>query len=361
MKTLHTPAPAASRAASRGMSLVELLVAITIGMLIVTAMSLLFANSSRSRSETERSSVNIENGRYAMDLLRGELQLAGYFAEFDPREKLTSAMLTAAVPDPCATTVAALNASMALHIQGYDTMAASTLSCLTDVKVGTDAFVVRRASGCTAVPLAAGCTNLQANAPAFQASSCGNATELGNSDVNVHYRLNTDLSQLTLRKRNCTTVADTRRYLVRIYYVANNDRAGDGIPTLKVAELGAGGFSASSLVQGVENLQLEYGLDTDENGDADVYTSNPGLYLGCTTASSPSCVGHWASVVSVKAFVLSRSIDQSPGYVDTNTYVLGRKFNGDANSFSSLEAGYKRKVFQEVIRLQNPAGRRATS
>jgi type IV pilus assembly protein PilW len=359
MKTHHTPAPGASRAASRGMSLVELLVAITIGMLIVAAMSLLFANSSRSRSETERSSRNIENGRYAMDTLRGELQMAGYFAEFDPRQKLTPAVLAAAVPDPCATAVTDLNAAMALHVQGYDNVAASTLSCLHDVKVGTDVVVVRRAAGCTIG--SAGCTGLAAGAPAFQASSCGNATELGNSDVTVHYRLNTDTSVMTLTKRDCTTVADQRRYLVRIYYVGNNDRAGDGIPTLKVAELGAGGFAASSLVQGVENLQIEYGLDTDGNGDANIYTSDPGLYLTCSTTTSPSCVGQWASVVSVKAFVLSRSIDPSPGYTDTNTYVLGRRFNGDPNTFSSLAAGYKRKVFQEVIRLQNPAGRRATS
>ncbi len=359
MKTLHTRFPVAARGASRGMSLVELLVAITIGMLIVTAMSLLFANSSRSRSETERSSRNIENGRYAMDLLRGELQVAGYFAEFDPREKLTTAVLAAAVPDACATAVADLNAAVGLHIQGYDNMATGTLSCLTDVKVGTDAFVVRRAGGCTTG--STGCAALAAGAPAFQASSCGNATELGNSAVTVHYRLNTDTSALTLHKRNCTTVADTRRYLVRIYYVANNDRAGDGIPTLKYAELGAGGFASSSLVQGVENLQIEYGLDTDGNGDADLYTSDPGLYATCSTTTSPSCVGQWASVVSVKAFVLSRSIDQSPGYTDANTYVLGRKFNGDPNTFGSLAAGYKRKVFQEVIRLQNPAGRRATS
>ena len=354
----------APRASSRGMSLMELLVAIAIGTLIMTAMALLFANSSRSRNETERSSRNIENGRYAMETIRGELQHAGYFAEFDPRELLTAPVLTAAVPDPCATTLAALRAAMGLHVQGYDNISSSTLSCLTDVKPGTDAFVVRRAGGC--VVGAAGCTGLAAGAVAFQASSCGDATELANADPANHFRLDTDLDELTLRKRGCTstppvnTPADTRRYLLRIYYVANNDRSGDGIPTLKVAELGAGSFAATSLVQGVENLQLEYGLDTDGNGDANVYTSNPSLYLGCTTATTPSCVSHWASVVSVKAFVLSRSIDASPGHNDTNTYVLGRTFAGTPNTLSGLPAAYKRKVFQEVVRLQNPAGRRAS-
>ena len=81
-RALITGSP--SRPASRGMSLVELLVAIGIGTLIVAAMALLFANNSRSRSETERASRKIENGRYAVEVLRGELYHAGYLAEFDP-------------------------------------------------------------------------------------------------------------------------------------------------------------------------------------------------------------------------------------------------------------------------------------
>ncbi len=55
----------AARRPNLGMSLVELLVAISIGMLVVAAMALLFASNSRSRSETERTGFNIENGRYA--------------------------------------------------------------------------------------------------------------------------------------------------------------------------------------------------------------------------------------------------------------------------------------------------------
>jgi type IV pilus assembly protein PilW len=346
---------------SRGMSLVELLVAIGIGTLIVAAMALLFANNSRSRSETERSSRKIENGRFAMEVLRGDLYHAGYLAELDTAG--LAATLPTTKPDPCATDLASLRAALGVHIQGYDNIAASTLSCLTDVKVGTDAVVMRRASGCTVMnPAQAGCTALAAGAPAFQASSCNNAMELGSGVVTSKYKLDTDTGALTLTRRNCADPAPTRRYVLRIYYVANNDKPGDGIPTLKYAELGAGGFSASSLVQGVENLQIEYGLDTTVggDGDADIYTANPDLYLGCNAGTVPTCVGHWVSVVSAKVFLLSRNVDAIGGYTDTNKYVLGRKADGSPNQYTSLPAGYKRKVFQEVVRLQNPSGRRAT-
>jgi type IV pilus assembly protein PilW len=345
------------------MSIVELLVAIGIGTLIVAAMALLFANNSRSRGETERASHNIENGRFALESLRNELFHAGYFAEFDP----TGLPLPAAKPDPCNTTLGvAFRAAMALHVQGYDNIAASTLSCLTDVKAGTDAFVVRRASGCAVGT--AGCTGLAAGAPAFQASSCSAPAELGSGAVANYYRLDTDLGNLTLHKRNCMPVppgdvAEIRRYVLRIYYVANNDKAGDGVPTLKYRELSASaGVMAFgtplSLVQGVEQLQVEYGLDTTGDGDADVYTAAPDLYLGCAAAT---CVGHWASVVSAKVFVLSRSIDASPGHNDTKSYVLGNKADGTANSFAASGDAYKRRVFQEVVRLQNPSGRRGSS
>jgi type IV pilus assembly protein PilW len=344
------------RPASRGLSLVELLVAIGIGTLIVAAMALLFANNSRSRSETEKASRKIENGRYAMEVLRGELSHAGYFAEFDPTPLTLPATLPTTKPDPCVTDLPTLRTALGVHIQGYDNMAASTLSCVNDVKVGTDAVVIRRASGC--VVGSANCTALSAGAPVFQASSCNNAMELGSGVVSDKFKLDTDPTALTLTKRNCTTAADALRYVLRIYYVANNDVAGDGIPTLKFTELRAGGFSATSLVQGVENLQLEYGLDTDGNGDANLYTANPDLYLGCTAASTPTCVGHWVSVVSAKVFMLSRNVDAVAGYTDTNKYILGRKANGDPNEYASLPAGYKRKVFQEVVRLQNPSGRK---
>lgn len=343
------------------MSLVELMVAIAIGALIVTAMAILFANNSRSRGETERASRQIENGRYALEVLRGELFHAGYLAEFDPRLGTPSGLvLPNAMPDPCAFDLASNQTAMGVYIQGIDNIAAGTLGCLSDVKVGTDVVVIRRAGNCTvANPAQPGCTGVAAGAMAFQASSCNSPTELGSVNATDRFRLNTNLASLTLKKRNCTDTAEIHRYIVRIYYVANNDKAGDGIPTLKVRELGAGTFlTAASLVQGVENLQMEYGLDTDGNGDADVYTADPSLYLGCNDTTTPTCVGHWTSVVSAKAFVLSRGIEPSPDHADAKTYILGRKADGQPNQFSGLEARYKRRVFQEVVRLHNPSGRR---
>lgn len=333
----------------RGMTLVEVMVGITIGMLIVAAMAILFANNSRSRAETERSSQKIENGRYALDLISTDLQHAGFFGELDPR----AITLPAASPDPCvdASDIAALRAAMPIYVQAFDNVATTTVGCISDVKPDTDVFMVRRAASC--VNGSAGCASLAAGAPAFQASSCNEPTELGSGLVANFYKLDTDSSALTLRKRDCTTTADLRRYLVRIYYVASNDRAGDGIPTLKRVELGASGFTtAVSLVQGVENLQLEWGMDTNNDGAPDTYTASPEGFGGCNPGTSPTCVEHWTSVVSAKVHVLARNVDPSPGHLDSKSYVLG------AQTVPAASDGYKRSVFQELVRLQNPSVRR---
>lgn len=346
-----------SQHAMRGLSLVELMVTIAIGMLIIASMAILLANNSRSRSETEKTSHKIENGRYAVEMLGGEIQNAGYLAEFDPR----SLTLPTSKPDACATDASSLATALRLHVQGYDDVSASVLSCLTDVKAGTDILVVRRASGCVAG--VGDCAAVASGDMAFQASSCDGAAELGSGTVTNHFKLSSTTSTLTLTKRNCTTRADIRRYLVRIYYIAANDKAGDGIPTLKRAELTGGAFTPVSLVQGIENMQLEYGLDTNGDGAADVYTPAPDLYLSCGPGTTPTCVQQWQSAVTAKVTLLSRNLEPTAGYSDGKTYVVGRNADGTSNASGTDKTvtapgdAYKRSVFQAVVRFQSPSGR----
>src|SRR5262249_62300030 len=106
---------------------------------------------------------------------------------------------------------------------------------------------------------------------------------------------------LTKHKKDCATAADLRRFVTRIYFIANNDNPGDGIPTLKRSELigagapcavpGANCFSVVPLVGGIENMQLEYGLDTNAipDGAPDVFTADPDSYTG---AGAAGVAGH---------------------------------------------------------------------
>jgi type IV pilus assembly protein PilW len=332
--------------AQQGFSLVELMIAVTIGLLMLAGLTATFVNSNRTRSEIEKVNRQIENGRYAMDLLTEDLRIAGYFGELDT-SRLTAPTTT---PNPCLTTASALKSAVPIIVQGYDNT--NTLTCLSDVKSGTDVIVVRRASTCYVGEPGASCDARVSGEPYIQVSLC-------NTQSTNPFDLDTDTTNLTRTALNCSTAAPLRRYRVHIYFVANNDQSGDGIPTLKRAELGASGFTIVPLVEGVENLQLEHGIDTDCDGMADVFQADPENYTAtyATSCAAPT-TPNWKNVTAVKINLLARNTEKSFTHTDTRTYVLGNKADGTANTVGPFSDNYKRHAYQATIRLNNAAGRR---
>jgi type IV pilus assembly protein PilW len=53
-----------------GMTLIELMVAIAISLFMVSALIVLYVSSSAARTDLDRSSRQIENGRFATDMMR---------------------------------------------------------------------------------------------------------------------------------------------------------------------------------------------------------------------------------------------------------------------------------------------------
>lgn len=352
-----------------GFSLAELMIAVTIGLLILAGLSGVFSTTSKSRGEVERANRQVENGRYAMQVLTEDLKLAGYFGELDPSGVST----VVAKPDACLTAVADLRSVMALHVQGYDNGDAAP-SCLPDVRSGTDIIVIRRASTCIAGT--SGCDTATAGRPYFQTTLCyppdvpGASTtpnpELATPDTNDDFVIGTDPNALPMRRRACDPDdrAPVRRFITHIYFIANNNTSGDGIPTLKRAELGgnegSSAFTIVPLVEGIENLQFEYGIDTDASGtpnggSPNAYTAAPDSFNTCV---GEACVDNWRSVVSVKVHLLARNTEKTPGYTDTKTYTLGLNAIGAEETLGPFNDGYKRHVYQSSVRLNNPAGRR---
>ncbi len=333
----------------RGFSIAELMIAMTIGLLILVGMGTLFVNNTKAQNEIEKANRQIENGRFGIQVLGGDLRNAGYYGEFDP----TSLAAPATLVDPCSLDMDDIKLGLTLPVQGYDNGSGAP-SCLTDVKTGTDIVVVRHTATCVAgVGI---CSALGVSGPFFQAASCNNSSELGSGTVTDHYAMDLDGSTLDRHDLSCTATAGTgalapiRRYLTHIYYVANNDVGSDGIPTLKRAELnvvsGALAITVVPLIEGIENLQLEYGLDSGAIGTTASYSA------------APASVAEWQSVVAVKLNILARNLEATQGYVDSREYVLGLKADGDENRVGAASDGYKRHVFQSTVVLPNPTGRR---
>jgi len=338
-----------------GFTLVELMVGLVVGMVVLAAATAAFLGVSYSRRDMERTDRQIENGRYAMQLLSDDISLAGYWGEFNPTVVATPVSIaTGTTGDPCTVTDANLKVAVPLHIQGYD-QAATTPTCVTDVKANTDIIVVRRVATCNAGMGSADCAAAADGTTYFQSALCN--TELALPTIPQRYVVSKTVTDFNLHKRDCATSADIRKHIVHIYFVANNNNAGDGIPTLKRAELQSGAFATVPLVEGIENLQVEYAIDTDGNGTPNVYSADPSSYNGCAGAA---CVVNWTNVAAVKLYVIARSADTVSGYTDTKVYPMGLQADNVTTEVggSPFNDQYKRHAFTTVIRINNAAGRR---
>jgi type IV pilus assembly protein PilW len=354
------------------------MIAMTIGLMLLATLSQIFVSNGKFRRDLDRSSQLIENGSYAMERISDDLRAAGYYAEFDIAGAALA--LPATKPDPCSADLAALAAALPLAIQGYDGGFGLPASCtaganaaLRDHRTGSDILVVRHVDPCVAGPtVAAGCEAPIAGVPYFQASHCTPtppypATELAGPGEGW-FKLEKILGNLNLHNIDCNLtamvpIADYHRFLVNIYFVSNNDLPGDGIPTLKVARLDASAFTDASvmpLAEGIENLQLEYGLDTGAtpDGSADVFTADPDTYAGCAGATAACSAANWAATVAVKVHLLGRNTEPTAaGYVDTKSFSMGLNADGSFNTIAPFKDRYKRHVYQTSVRLYNPSGR----
>jgi type IV pilus assembly protein PilW len=327
-----------------GFNLTELMIASAIGLVLLAGMATLFVSNTRTQNEIEKANRQIENGRYGVQVLSTDLTNAGFYGEFDP----TPLDAPAALPTPCSTQLDDLRAALPLAVQGMDDPDASAdLPCLTDRKPGSDVLVLRRTQTC-----AVGEGNCAAAADGgvfFQASLCHNNSELGSADPLDHFDMDSKLAGLTRHQRDCSedagtgTAATVRRYVTHIYYIANNSEEGDGIPTLKRAELGgpdgALAFTVVPLVEGIEELQFEYNMGAG------------------VISAAPATVDDWRRVVAVRMHLLSRNLDKTPLHTDVKTYQLGRKADGSTKTINAFNDQYKRHVFQSQVALRNPAGR----
>lgn len=344
----------------RGMSLIELMVAIAIGMVISVALGGIFTSSAKAKHEVNRMGEQIENGRIAMELLTQDIGLAGYWDGLE-----FTGMADPALPSICETTPANLALAVPVYVQGIDDVATGSIpSCLTDVKTGTDIVAIRRAGTCTIG--SAGCESV---APYFQASNCtppadrGDGTagsvalgaELASTNTSNWYGVAAATASLTLHKRDCgntslagsPNLADIRRYLTRIYFIANNDRAGDGLPSLKMAELRDTTWTVSTVASGIEQLHIEYGQDTA--GD-----TTPESYV-----TAPATVTPWRQITTVKIHLLSRNSSPSPNAPNASpTYVLGKTAGGADNEFGPFTDKIRRHTFTGLVNIRNPVGLR---
>jgi type IV pilus assembly protein PilW len=107
------------------------------------------------------------------------------------------------------------------------------------------------------------------------------------------------------------------------------------------------------VAEGVENLQVEFGVDTNDDGQPDNFvTMGSGVIAGAWPAGTTP-PNAWQNVVSVRLHLLTRSTERTPGFTDTRTYQLGPDV-----PVATPADGFKRTLLTTTVRLNNVGGRR---
>ena len=380
-----------NRPDEHGLSLVELLVALTIGLVIVAALAELFVNISRTNQEMAKTNSQIENARFAVQFLSNDLVHAGFWSGFVPEFDDVSfsdspSDYPAFLPDPCldfgSWDAAYEQALMAIPIEVFSgSVTANCDSVVADRVTGTDVLVVRHAHICEAGVGDCDDDGTVDDQLYFQASNCTAEIDAGNAFV-------LDPNGPLLDK-SCvpSSKAPKRKYVQSIYYVrdhASKDSGGnkaDSIPTLVRSDFGVTGTTptqqaAIALVEGIERFRVELGIDNVsetgqlldpndflepirwEDEDNWVISENrgdgtPDQYIWCP--SSRCSIVQLTNTVAAKIYILARANEPTPGYADTKTYQLG-----SGTPISPFNDAYKRHVFSTAVRLNNVSGRRET-
>jgi type IV pilus assembly protein PilW len=349
----------------RGLSLVEIMVALAVGAVLLTGVIQIYASTKATYRLQDNLARLQENGRFALDFLTRDVRMAGYHGCSNFGE------ITNTLNNP-----SSLEHNFTVGLTGYDDVGdpAPTALSVFDYNpvAGTDVIVIRRNSDdpvrvvknnssaqlfaevLSQVP--GGCsdgTNKVSGLCAtdiLMVSDCvksrifqvGNLQVTGNPpDVNITHPASGSPGNALSSWGGASAPAEEQfsddAEIVRIgtyaYYIRDN--IDTGLPVLMRYD----SEEELELVEGVEDMQVSYGEDTDGDRTADVYRdADPDL--------------DWSAVVSVRIHLLLRSKDNNL----TNA-PMDYVFNGATVAGSSLPASdrYLRREFTATVAVRNRA------
>lgn len=162
-----------------GLSLIELMISLGISMVVLAGLTALLVNVSTTNNELAKANAQIENGRFAVQLIESEVVHAGFWGGFVPQfDDVNWAVgptdTPSAIPDPCLEYTAAnwtpahINNLVGIALQSAD--AAPGGCVLANKKTSTDVLVVRHADTC--IVGATGCDTKTDGKMYFQTSRC---------------------------------------------------------------------------------------------------------------------------------------------------------------------------------------------
>lgn len=289
--------PASSRP-ERGFTLIEMMVAMAIGLVLILGAVNIYAQGRQSFRTAESIARIQENARFALDLMGPDIRLVNYWGRSS--EAAYIAPPGAGLVVTCnAADVSAWALNMANGIEAIDD--GYTLPCpaFSGAQPGTDVLVLRHASGQPVAPTAG---RLQIQSGRISA-----------------VMFNTGI--IPLGSVPAPPASGTHDMVINAYYVDQQSSLGATVPSLRrltlVPGAGAGTLQDQEIIPGVESLQVQLGIDTTDDGAADRYVdADAGIILPGDIAFDPD-----AEIVSVRLWMLVRAEQRENAHMDAGPYV----------------------------------------
>ncbi|MCL1056980.1 PilW family protein [Shewanella gelidimarina] len=308
-------------------SLVELMVAMIISLFLSAGIFSMFSMSATNVTTTSQFTQLQENGRIALAIMERDISQLGFMADMTGTDFVVGSntqINSSAVPNDCVgagvnnSTLPNATPSHFRRLWGYENgVSATTFSCLSDVNSKTDVLQIKRLIG-TQQPIAP-------------------------TNTKRHYVVATANQAIFFEGAATPPALLNGRYWEyqhHIYFLRDD---GD-IPILRRRTLtvGNGMGNEEQLVEGIENMRVLYGFDSDGDDTADSFMPAQNV----TELMWDNRV--FQRLVALRVYLLVRATEEDTSYTNTTAYSLGDK------KFTAPGDHYRRKVVSTTVVLENP-------
>ncbi|MFT4823998.1 MAG: type IV pilus assembly protein PilW [Halioglobus sp.] len=320
-----------------GFSLIELMIGMLLGILLMAGAASIYLGSKRSFTEVEQVATLSDNGRFALKLMTDSLRHIGFSGQVFGNTITSDPSLTA-IPNDCTGLAGAYNLNT-LMFAVNSAGGGNVFGCITDAKANTDVLVVKHV---VAFPLNDANPD-DPNAPRDNVINFPDPIDPTKTYIMTNHAIGILFDGADTAPSIETGGAVPRgtawEYLFEVFYI--RDPGAGGAPQLARKFLDWDGMQMvindEDLVPGAEDMRLQFGFDSNADGDVDSYSNVAGIT-------------DWSRVSSVEAFVLVRNAAQDLQYTDGKTYQLG---NGVTITPDPNEVNYRRTVMHTRVSLRN--------
>jgi len=286
-----------------GITLVELMVALAIGSFLIIGAVQIYSQSRQAFVINESIARVQETAQFALDTIEADLRMASNWGRTSRRLSIEGRTMladvnpkTLSVPMDCSED---WSLELDVPVDGFDNVMGLTCPAQNAAQANSDVLTVRRAS-VNPAPLQAGRLQIQSTRTQGEIFDDGNVPPQFDPATSATHNL-----------------------MVSSYYVDANSDLIPGVPTLRRKVLGIQGVNSAifdqEIAPGVENLQIQFGIDVNEDNTVDRYV-NPGDQI-----YNPRAAGYVAGarVLTARIWLVVRGLNREPGVNDQTAYTPG--------------------------------------